>query len=655
MRRCAALLCGCTLILASAHAQTDWPGFGHDPGSTKYSPLSQINADNVSKLQVAWKFDTMVAVAPPPAAAPVEHSDASADPMAPAQPNGAGASTPSQPRSRFTRPSESLPLVVNDVLYMSTGYQQVIALNAETGEKIWEYQSPHPPALRGVSYWPGTTGYGPAIVYGTLDGFLMALDAKTGTLIPTFGDGGMVNLRTGEVSPSYLRFAISSPPAIYKNYVIPGSSPGEQPAFGASSDVRAFDMRNGKLVWTFHTIPRPGELNHDVWKDGQWEQRAGANNWGFMTVDVERGIIFVPLGTPNKDFYGGDREGSNLYGTSIVALDANTGKLKWYFQTTHHDNWDWDDMAAPILVTVKHGRKTIPAVVQINKAGLVFILDRETGKPIYGVKEVPAANDNALPGDSNWPTQPMPIKPPPLARVSFTPDEIATVTPEHEAYCKNLLAMEGGALTGGPFAQYGPKLRVIFPSWTGGINWGGGAYDPKLGYIIIDSKDLANFNKMAPDGKGGYTRVPPDHAPPGLGDYFWDGQKKWPCQAPPWSHLTAINVNTGEFAWRVPFGSFEELDKLGVPQTGTPTTNAGGIATGGNLFFIGATMDGKFHAYDSRTGKVVWETDLGVNITSTPITWMGKNGKQYVAVFASGAPRKGAKPTILYAWTLPQS
>ena len=259
-------------------------------------------------------------------------------------------------------------------------------------------------------------------------------------------------------------------------------------------------------------------------KMGNGRIGAGVNSWGFMSIDVERGMIFVPIGTPNTDFYGGNRTGSNLYGSSLVALDVNTGKLKWYFQTVHHDNWDYDNCSAPMLITVKHNGKSIPAVAQLTKQGLMFILNRETGEPIYGVKEVPIANDNALPGDANWPTEPMPVKPPPLARDTFSPDEIATVTPEHEKYCRDLFAREGGALGGGPFARYGAKLRVIFPSWTGGTNWGGGSYDPKLGYVFVDTKDLANFNKLVSDGNGDYTRVPPDNPPAEIGDYFWDGK-----------------------------------------------------------------------------------------------------------------------------------
>jgi len=283
----------------------------------------------------------------------------------------------------------------------------------------------------------------------------------------------------------------------------------------------------------------------------------------------------------------------------------------------------------------------------------MFIFDRETGKPLYDVKEVPVKNDNPNPGDSNWPTQPMPVKPPPLARDSFSPSEIATVTPEHEAYCKQLLAIEGGAMTGGPFAQYGPKLRVIFPSWTGGTNWGGGSYDPQLGYIFLDTKDLANFNKLVLQPNGHYARVGPDNPPPNMGDYFWDGTKHWPCQQPPWARLIAVNVNTGDIAWQVPLGSFAELDKLGVPATGTPTTNGGSMVTAGGLVFIGATTDGKFRAFDSHTGKELWAADLNVDVNSIPVTWKGKNGKQYLAVLASGGAHNGAKAGLLYVYALP--
>ncbi len=639
----------CLFALRGLNAQTDWPMFGHDPGAMRYSPLQQINTKNVDQLRLAWQFDTTEAEAPP-AAPPITPHGNYAPEIAPLK-----ASPAAPARRRRLGMTESIPVEVGGVLYMSTGYSRVVALNAETGDKIWEYESQHPPALRGISYWPGSKGYGPRIIFGTLDGWLICLDAKTGKPAPGFGDDGLVNFKAGVTSLfPHARLSLTSPPSIYKNLLITGSSNGEEPAHAAAGDIRAWDMRTGKLVWTFHTIPRPGEANHDVWQGDEWVGRSGADCWGFISVDVKRGMVFVPIGTPNTDFYGGDRKGSNLYGSSLVALDAATGKLKWYFQTTHHDNWDYDLTSAPILITVKQNGKKIPAVAQISKNSYLFFFNRITGKPIFDVKEVPVANDNAEPGDANWPTQPIPVKPPPLSRTTFTPDDIATVTPEHEKYCRDLLASEGGAMTGGPFAQYGPKLRVIFPGWTGGTNWGGGSFDPKLGYVFYDTKSLANFNKLVarPNGKG-YRRVGPDNPPPRMGDYFWDGVKQWPCQEPPWGQLIAVNVNTGEIAWRVPLGSFEELDKLGVPKTGTPTTNGGGIATAGGLVFIGATIDGKFRAFDSRTGKELWVTDLGVDVNSIPITWLGKNGKQYVAVFASGGAHGKARPGKLFVYALP--
>jgi quinoprotein glucose dehydrogenase len=446
---------------------------------------------------------------------------------------------------------------------------------------------------------------------------------------------------------------MSSPPAIYKNLAITGANTGEMPAHGPWGDVRAWDMRNGKPVWTFHTIPRPGEPHHEDWKDDQWQDRSGANSWGIITVDARRGMIFLPVGTPTTDFYGGDRLGSNLYGSSLVALDAATGKVKWYFQTTHHDNWDYDPTAAPALITVKRNGKTIPAVAQITKQGLLFILNRDTGKPIFGVEERPVISDNTIPGDEPWPTQPVPLKPPPLSRNTFSPDEIATVTPEHEKYCRDLLAREGGALTGGPFAQYGPKLRVIFPSWTGGPNWGGITFDPKLGYIFLNTKHLANFNKMVKSADGTtWNRVPPDNPPVNIGDDFWDGTKHWPCQKPPWGEMIAVNANTGDIAWRVPLGSFEELDKLGVPKTGTPTTNGGSTSTAGGLVFTGVSYDGKFRAFDSRTGEELWTYYMGADSNSVPISYLGKDGKQYVAVFASAGDHKPQLPGTLFVFAL---
>jgi quinoprotein glucose dehydrogenase len=627
-----------------AGAQNDWPSYGHDPGGLQYSPLKQIDTRNVSKLQVAWTYDTRPATPP----APLSVVPAPA-PAAPVAGGGRGGSR--------NRASQATPLVAGGMMYLSTPYNRVVALEPETGKKIWEYESEYTPSTRGIAYYPGNGGLPPQIVVGTMNGWLLVLHAKTGQPMLEFGERGKINLKNG-ISDNFPqgRYGVSSPPAIYKNLIFTGAQLQEQPAKGPTGDVRAWDIRTGKLVWTFHTVPRPGEPNHDAWQEDEWVDRSGANVWGFMTVDVDRGMLFVPLGTPSPDFYGGDRKGSNLYGSSLVALEAATGKLKWYFQTTHHDNWDYDLTAAPALIDVTRDGKKIPAVAQWTKQGLLFIFNRVTGEPIHKIEERKVEVDNPTPGDENWPTQPFPVKPPPLARMTFKPEDVATVTPEHEKYCKELLALEGGALTGGPYAQYGPKLRVIFPGWTGGGNWSTTAFHPDSGYLFVTSQDLANLNKMIPsrDGKS-YTRVGADGAPQNSGGRFWDGSKKWPCQQPPWGEILAVNVSSGDIAWRSPLGSFDELDALGVPKTGTPEHRGGPIATAGGLVFIGATIDSRFRAFDAKTGKELWTTKLVDAAKATPITYQGKNGKQYVAIVAAGGEARGPDNPggRLYVFALP--
>jgi glucose dehydrogenase len=618
--------------------ERDWPAHGHDAGAQRYSPLKQINTTNVANLRLVWSYDTPAAVPPPPArGGGAENQGEDAPPNAAPPARGASPAAPAIPAPRQ---SATTPLVVDGVMYMATMYNRVVALDADTGKEIWVKDVGHTPSTRGIAYWPGTNGSPPQLVFGTGDGssLLISLNAKTGDFTPGFGQGGKVDLRqgVGEKFPR-LRVALSSPPAIYKHLAITGNHSQESPSLGPSGDVRAWDLRTGALVWTFHTIPRPGEPNHEVWKNDQWVDRAGANAWGFITVDQGRGIAYVPTGTPATDFYGGDRLGSNLYGSSLLALDAATGKLKWFFQTTHHDNWDYDLNSPPTLIDVKRNGRTIPAVAVYTKQGLLFVFDRMTGTPVFGVEERPVVSDNPLPGDEYSPTQPFPVKPLPIARMTFSPEEVAKVTPEHEAYCKGLLELEGGVMTGGPYAQYGPKLRVIFPGWTGGGNWNGSAFNPDLGYLFLPTQDHGMLNKMIKSTlfENMYVRSGPDKAPPMLGTNFWDGRKGWPCQQPPWGELVAVNANTGDIAWRAPLGSFEELDALGVPVTGT--LNRGGpIATAGGLVFIAASQDARFRAFDARTGKVLWVADLTENGRAVPITYQGKRGKQYVAIMAGG-------------------
>jgi quinoprotein glucose dehydrogenase len=628
-----------------AAAGADWPAHGRDAGGTRFSPLTQINRDNVSRLRLAWTYDTRVDM--PAAAGRGRSAGAAADAgaagagAAPVPMAGAAAAADDQGggggRGRG-RMSAATPLVVDGVMYLSTAYNRLVALDPVTGRENWKRDIGHSPATRGISYWPGDGATPPQIIVGTADAYLLSFDAKTGEPREGFGDRGVVDMaKVNEGKYATRRVGLSSPPAIYQHIAITGGHSQEAPSLGPSADVHGWDLRTGALVWTFHTIPRPGEPNHEVWQGNQWVDRAGANVWGLMTVDDARGIVYLPVANPTTDFYGGDRLGSDLYGSTLLALDALTGQMKWYFQTTHHDVWDYDLTSPPALIDVTREGRTIPAVAEYTKQGLLFILDRVTGKPVFGVEERPVAADNPLPGDVYSPTQPFPVKPAPLARMTFSPDEVATVTPEHEQYCKGLLQLEGGVLTGGPYAQYGPKLRVIFPGWTGGGNWNGGTFIPELGYYVIPSQDLGMLNKMVPSPRyeGMFTRVGPDDAPPGLGTNFWDGIKGWPCQQPPWGELIAVNVNTGDIAWRVPLGSFEELDRKGVAPTGTP--NRGGpIATAGGLVFVAASQDARFRAFDARTGQVLWTADLSENGRAVPMTFLARNGKQYVAIMAGG-------------------
>ena len=526
-------------------------------------------------------------------------------------------------------------------MYMATMYNRVVALDADTGKEIWVKDVGHTPSTRGIAYWPGTNGIPPQLVFGTGDGssLLISLNAKTGEFTPGFGQGGKVDLRqgVGEKFPR-LRVALSSPPAIYKTSrdhrqslagKLQASDPRATCAHGicgrASSSGR-FTRFRGRAS---RTTTRGKTISGSIARE-----RTPGDSLPSMKRAASR---TCPTGTPATDFYGGDRLGSNLYGSSLVALDAATGKLKWFFQTTHHDNWDYDLNSPPTLIDVKRNGRTIPAVAVYTKQGLLFVFDRVTGTPVFGVEERPVVSDNPLPGDEYSPTQPFPVKPPPIARMTFSPEEIAKVTPEHESVLQ-------GSARAGRRRDDGRPVRAVWteaprdlPGWTGGGNWNGSAFNPDLGYLFVPTQDHGMLNKMVKSTlfENMYVRSGPDNAPPMLGTNFWDGRKGWPCQQPPWGELVAVNANTGDIAWRVPLGSFEELDALGVPATGT--LNRGGpIATAGGLVFIAASQDARFRAFDARTGKVLWVADLTENGRAVPITYQGKRGTQYVAIMAGG-------------------
>jgi quinoprotein glucose dehydrogenase len=532
-------------------------------------------------------------------------------------------------------------------MYLATPYYRVVAIDATTGKEAWTFQLPSGnPSTRGVEYWPGDAQTPPQVVFGSSDARLYSLDAKTGKPNEAFGDKGAVDLNTPEILQGLPgRDGLSSPPIVYKNLVITGGTTQENPPRGPAGDVRAWDMHTGKLVWTFRSVPRAGDKHVETWAGDSWKNRSGVNVWGFLTVDASRGIVYMPFGAPSVDQYGGDRQGDNLFGNSIVAADANTGKYLWHFQVVHHDLWDADLAGSAALIDVKQGGKTIPAVAVIGKVGLLFLLDRVTGKPIYGVEERPVPASE-LPLERVSKTQPFPIKPAPLSRMTIAATDIATVTPELEAACKKLIE---GVQLGGPYLPVSyNRLRIQFPGNHGGVNWGGTSFNPQLGYLFVNTNELGQLsglrdrdpNSTEPargDGQG--NRVDPNgpyQGFPGGGRFSSRGEavQQLPCQQPPWGNLTAVNVNTGEFAWRVPLGVTDSLPPE-KQKTGRPG-NGGTIATAGGLVFVGATDDSRFRAFDAKTGKELWTFKLPAAAQATPMTYEGRDGKQYVVIASTG-------------------
>ena len=589
------------LVLSAAsvsiHAQKDWAYYGQDQGATRFSTLAQITTDNVTTLTRAWTFHT-------------------------------------GDKSGFF---ESTPLVIDSVMYFASG-SAFFALDAVTGQQIWKVPAVRT-TRRGVSYWAGDAKTPPRII-ASAGTELFALDAKTGAAIADFGDEGSVELDD----------SMNSPAAIYKDLaIVQGNKPW----------IRAFNIRSGKLEWTFNLIPQPGEKGHDTWDGESWKTAGGTNVWGLLSLDAPRGLVFLPVSMPgNNDYYGGDHHGDNLFGTSVVAVEAASGRLRWYRQLVHHDIWDYDLGAAPTLVDVVKNGRTIPAVAEITKMGLMFVLDRTTGEPVWGIEERPVPQTTA-PGEKTAPTQPFPVKPPPLARNSMTKAELATITPEHEAYCKALwdkYKLQDSA----PYQPWNDKQDIVlFPGAVGGGNWNGVTVNTPLGLMITNVMNAGQWGHLElgaggrgrrGEGRGGAQPAAgrgavthnDETAPPAQtwrkvtpeGRRFWDPKTMYSCQAPPWGELIAVSTKTGDIAWRAPLGSFDALDAKGI-KTGTPGLG-GAITTAGNLVFIGATVDSKFRAFDARNGRELWSDKVEAPAHAIPSTYMGRDGKQYVVIAAGG-------------------
>ena len=592
--------------VASQNQSGSWPMVNRDPGATRYSPLAQITTANVSHLKVAWVYH-----------------------MKPARAEGRAA-------DQAWRLSEDQPLVVGNTMFVVTPYSRVVALDPASGREKWVFVIPgsDQASLRGAEYWPGDASSGPSLFFGTNHGFLYSISAETGKVNSGFGNNGAVNLRTPEVMSTGTDkiYILPSPPVIYKNLVITGAGTGEGRGgtgggLGPAGDTRAWDIHTGKLVWTFHSVPLPGETGHDTWGGDSWKQRSGVNVWGYMTVDQERGMIYMPFGAPNFDRVGTDRPGDNLFGTSIVAADAATGKLLWYFQVVHHDIWDYDTETPPTLIDIHRDGKTIPTVVIVNKTGLLFILDRVTGKPLFPVVEKPVPSSD-VPGEHASPTQPFPVTTEPLAPMSV---ELYHDLPEHAAWCKAYVDDNHMLLAKEPYTPPAfNRYSVNLPGTHGGVNYSGGAFDPTLGLFVVNVNNLGQPMRIVRDEAGGYT-----NAGPFAGQArFWNPEKHLPCTEPPWGQLVAVDVNSGKIAWRSILGTTDSLPE-GKQHTGRPGLG-GPIVTAGGLTFVGATDDARFRAFDTKTGEEIWTYHLPASAESIPITYSDEHGKQYVAIVATG-------------------
>jgi quinoprotein glucose dehydrogenase len=577
----------------------DWPMYRHDLAGTGYSPLKQIDTANVAKLAQAWTY--------------------SLQSTAPAPTTGRGGGGGPN--------SEATPIVVNGVMYLPTA-NRVVALDAETGKEIWQYTvTGGAPSRRGVAYWPGDGSLRPRIMV-MAGRRLIALGAATGVADAAFGKAGEVDI----VVP------YNSVPLVYKNVVVVGAN--NPPGPGVPGNARAFDARSGAKLWEFSSVAQPGDVGHDTWEGDSWRNRAGANAWPFyFTLDEARGLLYIPLASPIPDAYGGDRKGANLYGNSVVAVDLLTGKYKWHFQTIHHDLWDHDPPAPPSLFDVVRNGRSTPALAVTTKSGYMFILNRETGQPIHGVEER-AVPKSDVPGEAPFPTQPFPVKPPPIARNSYRPADLVTAsdtTPEHAKACEELVA-RNGIFTAGPYTPWmlrgegpQPKSTLVFPGGLGGANWGGTAYDTASGLIFVVTQD---------DGALGWMEKTKEGSPiaydKGALDRNFDvriGGVALPCQKPPWGRLIAVNAATGDFAWRVTLGVTDSLP-AGKQNTGR-LGMAGPIVTAGGVLFVASTDDNRFRAFDAKTGKELWVTKLERRGNADPMTYQGRNGKQYVAVVAT--------------------
>jgi len=587
-------------LTQTASPDHDWPSYRRDAAGTGFSPLSEISPSNVTRLTQVWTYHL--------------ENDPSGPP-----PGGRGVN------------SQATPIVVRGVMYVPAS-NRIVALDPDTGRERWRHEvTGGAPSRRGVAHWPGEGSLGARILF-TSGRRLIALDAATGAPSTGFGTSGEVDL----VVP------YNSVPLIHRHVVVVGANtpPGTP---GGVGNARAYDVRTGAKLWEFSSVPQPGQVGHDTWEGDSWRGRLGANAWPFyFTVDEARNLLFIPLASPIAGAYGGDRKGANLFGNSIVAVELMTGQYRWHFQTIHHDLWDADPPAPPALFDVVRDGRTIPALGLTTKSGYLYILNRETGAPIFGVEER-AVPPSDVPGEQAFATQPFPVRPPALARTSYDASDLVTAddtTAEHAKACADLVAQVGGVRNLGPFTPFGFRApgattpsTLVFPGTLGGANWGGIATHPPLGLIYVVTQDVGALGSIEASSRPGGL-VPYEKTTPGRATFdVRIGDQVWPCQEPPWGRLTAVRASTGEIAWQIPLGVTDGLP-AGKQQTGRPAL-AGAIATASGLLFVGSTDDNRFRAIDAQSGKELWVARLNRRGNADPITYRGASGRQYVAIVAT--------------------
>ncbi len=635
-----------------AGAQTaDWPVTEGAAGGGRYSPLSDIDRGNVATLEVAWTY---------------RHGDQKSGGFWPDRVNRA---------TSF----EATPIVVDGRLIFTTPFNRVIALDPETGEELWTFD----PGLdrggfyanmiinRGVGYWHGEPAgaCSPRVFLATLDARLIALDAATGHPCADFGTGGTVDLLAGlEPVVDRVEYNVTSPPLVVGDVVVVGSSIADLIRRRAPpGDVRGFDARSGEKRWTFHTIPKAGEFGTDTWQDGSFTESGAANVWTSMTADLERGLVFLPVSTATPDFYGGDRPGANLFSDSLVALRAETGERVWHFQTVHHDLWDYDLASPAVLTTIRpHGRpgREIDAVALPTKTGFVFVLDRETGEPVFAVEERPVPQSD-VPGERTSPTQPFPVAPPPLVPQRLEPDDVWAPTEQHARKCREALAELRNE---GLYTPPSLDGSIVYPFTAGGANWSGAAWDPVRSLLVVPVNDqvhVIRVSKVSDDNRDDEQATPMKN--------YWHGLKfilrgrgtglryrvnplsgrknlevgGLPCNKPPWGRLVAVDLSRGEIRWSVPTGHEDGID--GLVNFGPPLVTASG------LVFHAGTREPVLRVHDVETGEILARFDLPAGLHAGPISYRVRpDGKQYLVIAPGGhAGLESKQGDYVIAYALP--